>query len=495
MRRRLLLLSALLASSTAIACSVMGDEAGSQESDHTEGEPTYGKYTWLWADETTEEFKENANNGGGWDVPEYVEQDHPMSQRLQFWVDTMDAALRKAHPEALKNTPKPLVLIKKDSQPNAWVSFIPVAWDIPVRLESDKDASAPPLAVDAGDADGGEAGADAAPPPPPEKPEANELLLTRTGTVTSRSDLKPFNRTFDKEKLGELLKYSNDGYAKCRLAVEDNRIQMNAACEGKSVRETRSKRFAYYATGKHVTFTTGYIFELLDEDRIVSTLAHELGHFYRSHANMPSDVTNYFYSLEGGNHGTKPPPDPRFLEQTMKAREKLRNSSGWGADYEEENKFMAEKNLGFYTIEQEADEIALEIVSLIGIPPGAAIDKVLVAQKAGEAAWGGEDTGIIKWKECAQLRDRGFKDENGKWVTVPVGDLSDSHHSWCFRAFNMQREIEAHKYKLGDRPTPPGEEFSKLLARLQNDVDPPTPIAKPDAGDAGAPPPADAGKD
>ena len=55
-------------------------------------------------------------------------------------------------------------------------------------------------------------------------------------------------------------------------------------------------------------------------------------------------------------------------------REKIR-SEAW--DYAEENALMKEKGLGFYTTEQEADEIALELLSKVGIPPGVAIDKIL----------------------------------------------------------------------------------------------------------------------
>jgi hypothetical protein len=260
----------------------------------------------------------------------------------------------------------------------------------------------------------------------------------------------------------------------------------------------RGDRFAYYATAKFITFTSGYIMQLLDEDRIVSTLAHELGHYYRSHANMPTDVVNYFYSLDGA-HAHKPPPDPRYLEHTTKAREKLHGSS-WYSDWTEENALMAARNLGFYTIEQEADEIALELMSKVGVPPGVAIDKVLNMLKA-SGEYGGEGEGAIGWTECAMLREHGWKDAEGKPVSVPVGDPSNAHHNLCFRAFNMSREIAAHRYAVAERPTPPGEPWSRLLTRLAAEVDPappPPPPPPPNDGDAGADDagsPADAGAD
>jgi hypothetical protein len=252
----------------------------------------------------------------------------------------------------------------------------------------------------------------------------------------------------------------------------------------------RADAFSYYATAKHITFTSGYIMQLLDEDRVISTLAHELGHYYRSHANMPTDVVNYFYTLDD-RHTQKPPPDPRYIEQTAKARAKLREG-GWGGDWNEENQLMAERNLGFYTIEQEADDIALELMSKVGVPPGVAVDKVLNMLKASDSSFGGEGEGAIRWAECAMLRESGFKDAEGKPVSVPVGDPSNAHHNLCFRVFNMTREIAAHRYTVAERPTPPGEPWARLLTRLAAEVDPLPPPADP--ADAGAST-ADAGTD
>jgi Zn-dependent protease with chaperone function len=479
------ILAGLLVGPSLLACSAIAADTGTSESAHTEGDPTFAQYAWQWSDETEDEFRKNAVNTSGWDgEPEFVAMDHPMTQRLQYWVDQLDTALRAANPEALRATPKPHIIIRKSPEPNAWVSFMPVQWNVRTRHAGGAPDSDAPIEVDAG----GEADASAdggAPVVAPAPPSVNDLFLLATGRVSS-GDSKPFDRAHDATTLSQFIKFYNDGFAKCRLSTEGDVLVLGKECKRYSnVSADRAEHLAYYATSKYVTITTGYLLELLDEDRVISTIAHELGHFYRSHATMPSDAVNYFYTLDDANHARKPAPDPRSLEQTLGVREKLRGEDSWNLDFSEENKLMVEKNLGFYTDEQEADEIALELMAKVGVPGGVMIDKLLVVQKAND---GYTDTGVLKWAECAALRERGWRDEAGKPVSVPVGNLADAHHSICFRAFNVSREINAHHYVTATRPTPPGDEWSTILSRLGAELNPaPPPPAPPaPAPDAGA---------
>jgi hypothetical protein len=207
--------------------------------------------------------------------------------------------------------------------------------------------------------------------------------------------------------------------------------------------------------------------------------------------NMPTDVVNYFYSLDGA-HAHTPAPDPRTIEQTAKVREKIRN---YETDYSAENALMKERNLGFYSTEQEADEIGLEILANIGVPPNVAIDMMLEALKMStDNGWNAADE--IAWAECVALRDQGFRDADGKLVSVPVGDPNNAHHNSCFRVFNMLREIQAHRYQLGTRQPVVGPEWSTLVTQMSNDSAA-APDAGPPANDAGpeVDPVADAGTD
>lgn len=460
----------LAGSAALLACSVVANDTASNESDHTEGEPTFAQHAWQWADETEEEFRKSASDTSGWEeAPEFLPTDHPMTKRLQFWLDRMDDALRAEYPDKLRGTPKPQVLVKKSEETNAWVSFLPVAFDVSTRLplrriDGGQESRPSRPTTDGGDADGGTSLEDSGVATPAEAVE-DSVLLDRTGSV-GRPYRSLLHRPHDATTLSELTRFFNDGFAKCRLGVEADALVIGDGCErDRSLRSNEAKSFAFHATAKFITFTSGYILELLDEDRVVSTLAHELGHFYRSHANMPTDVVNYFYSLEDGE-ARKPGPDPRFIEQTAKAREKLR-AGAWYADWAEENRLMADRRLGFYTVEQEADELSLELITKIGIPPGVAVDKVLTMLKGRQ-----DREGEMSWASCSTLREQGFRDDTGGPAAVPVGDPSNAHHNLCFRAFNLTREIEAHRYRIGERPTPPGEPWARLLTRLAAEVDP-----------------------
>lgn len=497
------ILASLLIGPSLLACSALAADTTTSESNHTAGEPTFAQHPWLWADESEDEFKKNARDQIASDpwgdpaAPEFLALDHPMSQRLQFWVDKLDEALRAAHPEALKGTPRPRLIVKKTQDVNAWVSSIPIAWNVKTRHAgagggvgdggSEGGADGDGSVREGGAIENAEAGAAMPVAPPTTSP----MILLSTGRIW-QSAQTPFARPHEPAQLTELLKLHNDGFSKCRLTKEGDVVVFGAACKRyPEVVGDRSDALTYYGTSKFITITTAYLLTLLDEDRIVSTLAHELGHYYRSHVNMPSDVLNYFYVLEENTHTHKPAPDPRSLEQTVAVRAKLNGDDP--LDFTEENQLIAEKGLGFYTTEQEADEIAIELLAKIGVPGGVLIDKLLVLQKTFDQ-W--PVPGEVKWAECSVLRERGFKDEAGKSVNVPIGDLSDPHHSNCFRAQNAAREIAAHKYTLGTRPTPPGEGWSRLVTRLGVEVDPlpPVPVAPPAPSAPGpstsAPPPA-----
>jgi hypothetical protein len=115
----------------------------------------------------------------------------------------------------------------------------------------------------------------------------------------------------------------------------------------------------------------------------------------------------------------------------------------------------------------------------LGLPPTLGPDSELVFQKISEdwdETW---DFGLIKWEECSLLRDRRWRDVTGTPVAVPAGDMSDPHHSFCFRVFNMERELTAHKYEVKNaRPIFPGD-WARVFAQLVWDVEPPPPPASP----------------
>ena len=108
---------------------------------------------------------------------------------------------------------------------------------------------------------------------------------------------------------------------------------------------------------------------------------------------------------------------------------------------------MKAKNqfLGWYTDEQEADELGTEIMAYLGYPTNSiwAYYESKMRSFEPDPFWGE----IIQDKEgCIKLFENSFKDENGKLVSVPVGRFTNKHHSSCYRLYNLVREVELHNY-------------------------------------------------
>ena len=103
------------------------------------------------------------------------------------------------------------------------------------------------------------------------------------------------------------------------------------------------------------------------------------------------------------------------------------------------------RRLGYYTVEQEADEIGLELSVRVGMAPENAIDffiNILAASDEAKGWFLGKLPGELSREACAKAYQNGFPQ------FIPIANYGDSHHSDCFRAYNMFREIRAHQDQL-----------------------------------------------
>jgi hypothetical protein len=165
-----------------------------------------------------------------------------------------------------------------------------------------------------------------------------------------------------------------------------------------------------------------------------------------------------------------PEPDPALADLTAHVRRKIRGNTlnKFKSSFNEENDRVVAEQLGFCTVEQEADELALELLADLGIDPAVSGEALLEFGAVWESEDGGPPASALSVGECRTLQANGWKDAAGEDVVVPVGDLGDPHHSPCFRAFNIAREIEAHDFDVDDtnRPTPPGGSWEKVIGDL-----------------------------
>lgn len=413
------------------ACDERTAEVETQASMHTTGEVGEPRAPWLWANETLDEFASAQSF-----PPAYLPLDHPMTARLQLWVTEIDRALRDQLPGRLEGTPPPNVLVLFTRELDAQAHRIDVAFDVPGRA-----ATAPSDLV-----------ADA----------PSSLVLQPSGVVFGGRDGSPapLARPASAATIRDFVSFFTDGTPSCRVEGDEHGITFGPGC--RFVGAPVASRVGFSATSRFVTVTTGLLAEVADEGQVLAILAHELGHYYRAHLSAPTDRLNYLYALDG-DRGTRPAPDPRFERETAGARA-LARSAPTDITIDALDRLMTERRLGLYTTEQEADEVSVELLARVGMPPTVAVDAILATQKLVE-----ERTGRVKgvsWAECASLREQGFRDHDGAEVAVPIGSIEDAHHSFCFRAQNLQREILAHRYPLSERPRPPGPSWATLVADL-----------------------------
>lgn len=130
-------------------------------------------------------------------------------------------------------------------------------------------------------------------------------------------------------------------------------------------------------------------------------------------------------------------------------------------------KQASQTGLGLYTIEQEADDLMLELTSAFGIANEAAVAAMFVFGEHDERDGKHAGSFDLSMAQCRDLRRLGWK-SNGQPAYVPLGELGDPHHGTCYRIYNIDREIAAHRYEKSPSARTP--EFSESYATFKNKV-------------------------
>jgi hypothetical protein len=125
-----------------------------------------------------------------------------------------------------------------------------------------------------------------------------------------------------------------------------------------------------------------------------------------------------------------------------------------------------QKRIGLYTYEQEADELAAELVSLRGADPRILVQARLNMLKA-KGPWVKDERLEFGYEKCNALYQQNWK-INSSPVFVPVGLYSEPHHSNCYRAYVLDHEIRGHGYAFPSNPPSllPLFELKNALTRI-----------------------------
>lgn len=122
-------------------------------------------------------------------------------------------------------------------------------------------------------------------------------------------------------------------------------------------------------------------------------------------------------------------------------------------------KQVKQNRIGLYTIEEEADDIALELSARMGIAPADVIaswqefmDAIALAVPESY-----RQSYLDENASCKAMLDSNFTDADGTPTFVPIGDLSEPHHSDCYRLFNFWREAKLRGYTADGSYEFPGD--------------------------------------
>ncbi|MBM4251554.1 MAG: hypothetical protein FJ146_06250 [Deltaproteobacteria bacterium] len=112
---------------------------------------------------------------------------------------------------------------------------------------------------------------------------------------------------------------------------------------------------------------------------------------------------------------------------------------------DEAYKTAQSERLGYYTDEQEADEVALELGAHVGVNVNDAMEMFFFSLKQ----WNDPNPTALNAAQCQSAHKNNFRD------FIPIGDYQDPHHDTCYRAYNVFRESVAHKDELAEVPRDP----------------------------------------
>lgn len=219
------------------------------------------------------------------------------TKRLQTWIDKIDAYARTRDEKAMTGIPKPRVVVLKTDDANAFVASTPVCYNIPVTFGMGGKVAAGGVYLD----------------------KEQDALDTEIPQDLACIDVDPSDLPAIAEEI-------NSRNQKCSFTVTPKGVELSSSCptlDPKFKNGFTTNKLILLKTPNWFVVLAGIATLLNDEASLVGVLAHELGHYYRSHSNSFKDEYGFFYKLsENGNDSRRPKADKSlesFGKQVMKA--------------------------------------------------------------------------------------------------------------------------------------------------------------------------------
>ncbi len=357
---------------------------------------------FLWQKQTLDEFKRDVLPRMFVSAKEsdLVPESDPKSKLIQGAINRAHEYIVKKYP-SLSHVPRPQAALFTDPLPNAFVETVRSCFEKPVLLGGSSD-----------------------------KAEFEDAVrITRNGSIADTENCRIVEPTL----MNEVIQFGNSLSHGCKIGEKGGALALSGKCKINPYfnKFARARRFSFERISSVIYFSTGLFENIKDENLVLFIVMHELAHYYRAHPLLPEADFITYYSVGEKNSTACPLPDSQLSRMAQEEK--------WA----ELTQVMNEKRLGYYTYEQEADELALEFLSDLGMPTGIGSEAIMQMLKQTKKVGPSE----LDYEACSELRKNKWLSADKKSAYVPIGNLADPHHSLCYRAYNLDRERDAHCFK------------------------------------------------
>lgn len=263
------------------ACLGPDDDAASSEAAHTSGSYTQDNSPFYWASEDYAQFRDGQSALGQY-LPSALDDTHALTQRIQTWLDRIDAIVR---PEVAARTGKPLAaprpiakVLASRATFNAWVSGTAVCLGAPLGETAPGSRS---LVHGAN-------------------------VFAFPGTVCARPDWS----------LPEFVRFSNAGRKPaCSLMLANGVLSLDRRVNECMIDPgaENAEDAMVVATSPYIQFTTDLVAEL-KESTLAAVAAHELGHYYLAHGTAKGAASYGYWYVTDGRSTRTPARAPNSAE-------------------------------------------------------------------------------------------------------------------------------------------------------------------------------------
>ncbi|HEY8271191.1 MAG TPA: hypothetical protein VIG33_09915 [Pseudobdellovibrionaceae bacterium] len=229
-----------------------------------------------------------------------LDSGHPVLQHARTWIAYLDKVLRTRFPDEMVNVPTPYVVLSPSSDFNAAALGTERCYQIAVRpgFES-KSVSSPSRE---------------------EMIEGASWEIVAPGMIAFDKKLEAIrceSMTLPgkEQELRRELEYFNSGSKNgCQLQLENGELFYNEKCltNASLTNAFESSVFRVSVSGDAFKINLGAYANSVTEESFIAVLTHELGHYYRQHADALLPLIAYYYSGRDARQKGRPVPRSEF---------------------------------------------------------------------------------------------------------------------------------------------------------------------------------------